>query len=99
MNVVDGVVRRWSQGRGVVPATSAAAGSTSVVLHTYGVATIPGSGPAAAAEDEELDRSTKIMVVDFSGETPQKYAAPIFRNHTLKREIGMQKGIGVPLYI
>ena len=59
----------------------------------------PGFVPAAAAEDEELDRSTKITAVDFSGETPLKYATPIFRNHTLKREIGMPKGRGVPLYI
>ena len=57
---------------------------------------------AATAEDEELDRSTNIMAVEYGGETPLPNAAPK-SGTTLKvreREIGMaSKGEGAPPYI
>ena len=102
MNIGDGVVRRRPQGRGVLPATSAAAGSTFVVLHAYGVATIPGSGPAAAAEDEQLEPKHQyhgggIWWRDLSTTRSSK-----MRNHARgerERNWMPSKGEGAPIYI
>ena len=104
MNVVDGVIRCRPQGRGVVPATSTAGGSTSVVLHAYGVDDDPpGSGPAAAAEDEQLEPKHQYHDGGVWWRDLSTKRSSEMRNHArgARERMGLDafEGRGPPLYI